>query len=114
MAESVADVAVALADGIEAALPRWVERSVDTLVTLYTGAPPSDEVAAAAREAGRQAQADLGPRVRAVLEADVDDQRTTPLAILREAVRYPAAVLRAAGVPGVERDRFAEDAFPDD
>src|SRR5436853_5023266 len=74
MAESVADVAVALADGIEAALPRWVERSVDTLVRLYTGAPPSDEVAAAAREAGRQAQADLGPRVRAVLEADVGEQ----------------------------------------
>ena len=108
------DVAAVLADGIEAALPAWVERSVERLVTLYTGAPPSPEVRAAAAEAGRRAQTDLGPRVRALLVADVDDQRTTPLAILRGAVSYPAEVLRQAGVPGVERDRFAEEAFPDD
>jgi len=110
----MARLATVLADGIDAALPEWVERSVDALVTLYTGGPPNDDVRAAAAEAGRRAQADVGGRVRALLEADVDDQRTTPLAILREAVKYPAGVLRAAGVPGVERDRFAEEAFPDD
>jgi hypothetical protein len=34
--------------------------------------------------------------------------------VLRGAVVYPAAVLRAAGVPEVVRDEFAERAFPDD
>jgi hypothetical protein len=57
---------------------------------------------------------DLGPSISQLLAADIDDQHTTPLALLRGAVRYPTAVLRDAGVPAVERDRFAEDAFPDD
>ena len=43
-----------------------------------------------------------------------DEQRTGPLAILRSAVRYPTEVLRAAGVPPADRDRFAREAFPDD
>ncbi|MEO7555966.1 MAG: hypothetical protein ABIV94_05100, partial [Acidimicrobiales bacterium] len=34
--------------------------------------------------------------------------------LLRRAVRYPTAVLAAAGVPPVVRDAFAERAFPDD
>jgi hypothetical protein len=29
-------------------------------------------------------------------------------------VRYPTEVLRRAGVPPVERDRFARESFPDD
>jgi hypothetical protein len=52
--------------------------------------------------------------VRLVLEADIDDQRTNPLAVLRRAVRYPTDVLRAAGVPEVVRDAFAEAHEPDD
>ncbi len=52
--------------------------------------------------------------MRALLEADIDDQRTTPLALLRTAVRYPTEVLWAAGVPAGARDRFVEEAFPDD
>ena len=49
-----------------------------------------------------------------MLAADVDEQATTPLAILRTAVRYPTEVLVAAGVPPVERDSFSQRAFPDD
>jgi hypothetical protein len=72
-------------------------------------------VAAQAAADGRQAVADVGSRVRALLLADIDEQWTTPLAILRrEAVRYPTEVLQAAGVPPVVRDRGAEDLFPDD
>ena len=69
---------------------------------------------AQAEAAGDEARADVVPRLRDLLSADVDEQRTTPLAILRDAVRYPAAVLRSAGVPPVERDAFAEQRFPDD
>ena len=72
------------------------------------------EVAGAAERAGRQAQRETGAAIRALLVADIDEQRTTPLALLRQAVRYPTEVLRQAGVPPVERDRFAEQAFPDD
>lgn len=109
----VEEQARALADGVEEAVPGWVVRSVERLVVAYRGrADPA--VTAAARAAGERARADVGARVRALLEADVDEQRTTPLSILREAVRYPAEVLRRAGVPPVERDEFAEARFPDD
>jgi len=103
----------ALAEAIEAALPGWVERSVAR--TLRAG---NDEVApavmAAAAEAGRRAREEVGPRVRALLEADIDEQRTTPLSVLRSAVSHPTAVLRQADVPPVERDEAQARLFPDD
>ncbi|MGH9207304.1 MAG: hypothetical protein ACRD1G_12200, partial [Acidimicrobiales bacterium] len=39
---------------------------------------------------------------------------STPLSLLRLAVRYPTEVLRRAGVPPVERDPFTESRFPSD
>lgn len=110
----MAAVAGALADAIEAALPGWVERSVEHLIVAYTGTAPTAEVRQAAAQAGAAARVEVGAHVRALVLADVDEQRTTPLTLLRQAVRYPAAVLRDAGVPPVQRDRFAEEAFPDD
>lgn len=105
--------AAALADGIEAALPRWVRRCVATLMTAYAGAVPP-AVAEAADQASQRAVDEVGPAIRHLLAADVDTQRTTPLALLRAAVRYPTEVLVAAGVPAVRRDRFVEAAFPED
>ena len=105
--------ATALADAIEAALPRWVERSVARLMTAWKG-DVDDDVGRAAAEAGRQAAAEVGPEVRALLAADIDDQRTTPLSLVRAAVRFPTAVLAAAGVPHVRRDEQQERLFPDD
>ncbi|MDP8975957.1 MAG: hypothetical protein M3N28_06265 [Actinomycetota bacterium] len=103
----------ALADGVDTALPGWVERSVEHLLVAYTGS--ADPAAmAAAREAGERARSDVGARVRALLETDIDEQRTNPLSILRQAVAYPTEVLRRTGVPPVERDRFSEERFPDD
>lgn len=103
----------ALADGVDTALPSWVVSSVGRIMGAWIGEMPP-EVAEAAESAGARAAAEVGPAVRDLLEADVDDQRTTPLALVRAAVRYPTEVLRAAGVPPVERDAFAEAAFPDD
>jgi len=103
----------ALADGIADAVPGWVERSVDRLYRAWAGPPPAP-VMEAARRSGREALATVGPAVRALLESDVDDQRTTPLSILRDAVRYPTEVLAAAGVPEVVRDPMDEAMFPDD
>lgn len=104
----------ALADAVDAALPGWVERSVARVATAWTGAPPDTALADAARRAGEAARAEVGPEVRALVEADVDAQRTTPLSLLRQAVRFPTAVLQAAGVPPVERDEVRVRLFPAD
>jgi hypothetical protein len=109
----LAALATALADGVEQALPGWVEAGVRRLLVAYTGtAEPS--VMTAAGDAGAAAAADVGRRVRALLAEDVDAQWTNPLSIVRSAVVYPTEVLRAAGVPPVVRDALAERQFPDD
>ena len=104
----LAELAEGLADGIVAALPDWVARCV---AARSVGVTVDDAVVAAA---GRRAAADVGPRVRRLLAADIDEQRTGPLALVRHAVAYPASVLSAAGVAPVERDADAVRLFPDD
>ena len=104
------DYAEALAAGIERALPVWVVQSV---VRVMNG-ELAETVRMAAQDAAAQATAEVGGAVRRLLETDIDQQATTPLALLRAAVRYPTDVLRQAGAPGVQRDRFAEEAFPGD
>ncbi|MBV8559568.1 MAG: hypothetical protein JO050_02255, partial [Acidimicrobiia bacterium] len=71
--------AAALADAIEAALPGWVERSVERVMSAWKG-EVDDDVRAAAAAAGREAAAEVGPQVRALLDTDIDEQPTTPLA----------------------------------
>jgi hypothetical protein len=111
--DELAASGTALAAAVEQALPGWVERSVGTLVVAFRGDLPG-EVRRASTAAGERAAVDVGARVRALLDQDVDAQRTNPLALLRGAVRYPAEVLRDAGVPPVVRSAWDEEAFPDD
>ena len=96
----------ALAEAITAAIPAWVQRCVQGIA-----GPVLENEAAAA---GRDAADDVGPRLRALLAADVDDQRVNPLAIVREAVRYPTQVLLDAGVAPPQRSGFDAEHFPDD
>jgi hypothetical protein len=103
--EALAQHGAALADAILAALPAWSSRAVAT---------HRPELAEAGGAAGDEAAAALGPPLRALLAADVDQQRTNPLALAREAVAWPTAVLREAGVPPVERDDHDRSHFPDD
>ena len=105
--------AAALADAVEAVLPGWVERSVERILVAYFGTADAAVMEEAAR-AGNHAAAEVGPAVRELLAADIDDQRTTPLSLLRGAVRYPTAVLEAVGVPPVRRDEQQERLFPED
>jgi hypothetical protein len=111
--EAMEEHAQALFDGIEAAVPAWVERCVERRLLEYNGAA-GDEVMTAAADAGRRAQTEVAAGLRALLETDIDAQSTTPLSLLRQAVRYPTEVLRAAGIPPVRRDAFAESSFPED
>ena len=112
-AAALAGYAAALADAVDAAIPGWVTRAVSAVLAAQ-GLPAGGEVAAAAEAAGAAARADGAPRVRALLAADIDDQRGNPLAILRSLVRYPTDVLRAAGARPVPRDEFATRNFPED
>jgi hypothetical protein len=102
-----------LADAIDAAIPGWVERCVDQRYRASLGAPPR-EVTDGAKAAGEAARSAVVPRLRALLDADIDEQWTTPLAVVRDAVPYPTRVLAEAGVPPVARDRFEQERFPDD
>jgi hypothetical protein len=107
------EYANALIEGVDAAVPAWVERSVERVLTAWRGSADPDVMARAA-EAGRRARADVSERLRALLETDVDEQHTNPLSILRDAVHWPTEVLRDAGAPQVLRDEFSERHFPDD
>lgn len=112
-AAALAGHADALAAGIELALGPWVERSVRSTLDRWRPGE-ADRWAEAARQAGAAATVEVGARVRDLLATDVDRQRTGPLALLRDAVRFPTEVLASAGVPPVERDEFAQRAFPAD
>lgn len=109
----LADLAAELAAGVEAAMAGWVETCVRHRLVDFAGVA-DEQVMVAARSAGERARADVGSRVRALLELDPDQQWTNPLAIVRTGVAYPTAVLREAGVPPVVRDPLAAEQFPDD
>ena len=109
---SVDEAAALLADGIIAALPGWVERCVAS--ACESAGVAGSRLGAAAHAAGQQCVAEIGPELRALLAADVDAQQTTPLSILRAAVRFPTRVLADASVPEPERDDFDASRFPDD
>ena len=102
-ARELGEHGAALADAVTAAIPDWVRRSVARF------APGLD-----ADAAGRAAAADVGPRLRALLTADMDEQRGNPLSIVRDAVRYPTEVLRDAGIEPPPRSRFDIEHFPND
>jgi hypothetical protein len=72
------------------------------------------ELAELARAAGLRAADSLAGPLRALVAADVDDQWTTPLALVRPVVAFATDVLEQAGVPPVVRDEFEERRFPED
>jgi hypothetical protein len=111
---ALAAYATALADAVDATLAGWVERAVVARWSAWHGTPAPPDVVTQARAAGERARSELIPELRELLATDVDAQRANPLAIVRRAVPHATDVLRAAGVPPVERDAHAERLFPDD
>jgi hypothetical protein len=112
-AAALAGYAAALAAALDATLPGWVERSVHTVLAAQgrsLDAAGTERLRAAVDEA----RADGMVRLRQLLATDVDRQPTNPLSIVRSLVRYPTAVLAAAGARPVPRDDFAMRNFPDD
>jgi hypothetical protein len=106
------DVGMALAAQVAAAVEDWVVRCVEVRAPPET--PERQVVLERAWAAGAQARAEVGAALEALLSADVDAQSSTPMEVVRAAVRFPAAVLHDAGVAEIARDRFAVERLPDD
>jgi hypothetical protein len=102
-----------LADALDATLEGWVVRCIEDRCRS-AGVVVDAAVHERAVAAGAAVRARLAPEVRALLEADIDDQATNPLALLRRAVDGPTRVLDDLGVPPVVRDDFDTSSFPDD
>lgn len=102
-----------LVAALDGAVAAWVRRCVVDRYRDWAGEVPAALVDEAVR-AGDEARPVVVAAVAALVGADPEAQRTNPLSLLRDAVRYPTAVLAAAGVPPVVRDEFAERAFPED
>ena len=107
------EYALALVETSERVVPQWVESCVTATYARH-GEPVPEDVAERARQAGKHAGREVGARMRALLERDIDEQAGNPMTILRSAVEYPTQILLAAGVPPVERDDFAARQFPGD
>ncbi len=110
---ALAEKADALADAIEVTVGPWLIGAVRRVAAAQR-LPGADDLLSAAESAANQAKADVVPRVRALLTADIDEQQTTPLTLLREAVGPATAVLAEFGAIPVQRDPFAVRAFPED
>ncbi len=107
------DVGRELWSSIDIAVGPWVVRVVERLHRSWNGEFP-DTVRDGAHRAADEARAAVMPRLRVLLEADVDEQRSTPLQLLRDVGSFPTAALREAGLPGVVRDAVDERLWPDD
>ncbi len=110
-AAALAGHAAALGDAVVAALPGWAER---TLRERYAAWRHEDAPTALVEAVRAAAVREVEGPLRALLEEDVDQQRSNPLAIVRRAVPAVTAALRAAGVPPVDRDADAARLFPED
>ncbi|MGI8793985.1 MAG: hypothetical protein ACR2H3_12580 [Acidimicrobiales bacterium] len=106
------DYATALIDAADRALGPWVVDAVRRRAGPAGRWNPAVE--AAADEAAEAARSAVINPLRALLEQDFDDQRSTPLAVLRDAVRFPTAVLAAAEVAPAMRDQDQQRRFPED
>ena len=98
-------ISEALIAAVDGALAAWVTAAV---------ASRAEGLDAQTSAAAELASAQVGAELRELLALDVDAQRTTPLAVLRAAFRYPTAVLAAAGIEPVRRDPFDVRMSPDD
>jgi len=92
------------------AIPGWVHR----LITERAAAGGVVVDVAAANVAAVATSDLVAPRLRRVLDADVDDGAGSPLAAVRSAVGPITAVLELAGAAKPPRDEFVAKAFPED
>lgn len=97
---------LALGEAILVALPQWAERIVVERTSVLEGG--------AGRAAGERIAEALAAPLASLLSADVDEQRGTPLTLLRSAHRPLTDLLASRGVPYAARDDADRAANPGD
>jgi hypothetical protein len=113
----LAETGDAIIYGVTSALPGWLRAHAERVLDAWGRL---DDPATRARVEGAVARAAVTATDRVVRELRElfaiapDQQRATPLQIVRTAHREPSAVLAAEGVPPVARDEFEERTSPDD
>src|SRR5712692_2035683 len=106
----------AIASAVERCLPQWILRQVTPVLDAWGRLDQQArghierDIAAAADAAARR----VGAALHTLARTGPDEQRVTPLQILRSATREATAVLAAAGVAPIVRDEFDRRSFPDD
>jgi hypothetical protein len=103
-------VASELRSAAVAATPAWVRDSIARVAATQG----LDVDAAAVERAAVDAAAFVEHRLGVLLATDIDAQRSTPLTVLRDAARFPVAVLHEAGARPVPRPDTVRWAFPND
>jgi hypothetical protein len=112
----MADGAQRLVAGVEAGGGKWVEAAVARIVDAWGALDDAarTDVSAAAAAAGERSATRVARELRALFALDPAAQRATPLEVIRSLRREATDVLRGAGIPEVERDRYESRSFPDD
>lgn len=106
----------AMATAVERCLPQWLVGEVTRVLEAWDRFDPAErhrlerDAAGAAEASARR----IGAALHALACTDPDDQRVTPLQIVRTAPREVTEVLSAVGVAPVVRDEFDRRSFPDD
>ena len=106
----------AIVDGVEREAADWVVRAVTRIVDAWGRLDEHARHRALddAQRVATRACDRVVDELRTLFAADPSDQGATPLEIARGLRREPTELLLALGIPAVERDPFAERAFPDD
>lgn len=102
-----------LAD-VTAAFEPWFVGAVARVLGDWRQAAPTADEMAVIESAASTAAAEALPRLAELVRADVDEQWTTPLQIVRGSTRFGNEVLTGFGVPGIVRDAMDERLAPDD
>jgi hypothetical protein len=114
--QMLAETGERIVAGVERAAPAWAVGQVARILDQWGTHEAGDRarVLAEAQEAGAVAARRVGRELSSLLGQDPEAQAATPLQVVRALYREPTELLRRAGVPPVERDAFAERAWPDD
>lgn len=111
--DAATDPAGTLLDAARRVVPGWFRR-VTVEAGVRGGLDPAS-IEPHLEHVVDRAAADLLDRLDVLLRTDVDEQRTTPLALLRDAVGEPTRLLRELGaVPppsSPDADRFPDDVY---
>lgn len=96
-----------------AATPAWVRRSIVGVAESQSIAI-ADPEEALIEDAQARGAAFVDQRLGQLLEADISEQKTTPLSVFRDAARFPVEVLHQLGASEVTRIDVERWAFPND